>query len=116
MCGTCDYWAPELACSFAAEMEGKGVLPKYAAAPTDVWALGCLLYELYYGQPPFAAGSDEEVLALITACDLSHIQSVALSGDGKAFLVGLLMRDAAKRMSIEEGESESAPFAKLLPP
>lgn len=103
MCGTCDYWAPELAASFSAELEGKAAQPKYAAAATDVWALGCIVYELYQGQPPFAAGSDEEVLRLISSGELAHIHGVHMSKEGAAFLAGLMTPDPAKRMTIEDG-------------
>ena len=44
--GTCNYVSPELIelseCGFA----------------SDIWALGCIIYELYYGYPPFDADNE----------------------------------------------------------
>jgi serine/threonine protein kinase len=44
--GTVDYTAPE-------QIEGKGVSPK-----TDVYSLGCVLYEALSGRPPFKREND----------------------------------------------------------
>ena len=67
VCGTPDYFAPELAglaqnhgSSAAAlsliDEEGKGYGP-----PLDCWAVGCIVYELLAGTPPYQA-QDEDVL------------------------------------------------------
>lgn len=103
VCGTVDYFAPELALNFAAHLASKPPV-RYSAA-VDCWALGCLVYELYYGQPPFAAGSDEETLALISPpkgqADLKHIRAIHMSKEGKDFLARLMTVDAKKRMGAE---------------
>ena len=72
VCGTPDYFAPELAdiaqgrasvadsdreeFSSLLEAEGKGYGP-----PLDCWAVGCIIYELLAGHPPYQA-KDEAVL------------------------------------------------------
>ena len=103
VCGTVDYFAPELARNFAAHLASQPA-ERYSAA-VDCWALGCLVYELFYGQPPFAAGSDEEVLALISPAkgqaDLEHIRAVHMSEEGKDFLARLLTIDANERNGME---------------
>jgi len=47
--GTLDYLAPEIV-----KQE------KYKGFPTDVWALGILMYELLYGDPPFISKTFNE--------------------------------------------------------
>lgn len=47
--GTPDYMAPEI-------VDGE---PSSTAA--DVWAIGCVIYELYFGEPPFHADTVEKI-------------------------------------------------------
>lgn len=47
LCGTLDYLAPEM-------LEGSRYLDS-----VDVWSVGVLIYELLYGNPPFASDSEE---------------------------------------------------------
>jgi serine/threonine protein kinase len=52
VCGTANYIAPEL-------LLNPGCGGSAAAAASDVWSLGCLMYALLFGRPPFA-GSDAQ--------------------------------------------------------
>jgi len=55
MVGTPNYMSPELAAGQA----------KHASTASDIYSLGCVLYELLTGQPPFCAGTPVETLRLV---------------------------------------------------
>lgn len=54
VCGTPNYIAPEVL-----NMEGHGF-------ETDVWAMGCIMYAMLVGQPPFETATLSETYARIT--------------------------------------------------
>lgn len=54
-CGTPHYMAPEIT-----------LKQKHASIPTDIWALGVLLYRLLSGDYPFKANSDRELFIKIS--------------------------------------------------
>ncbi len=47
MCGTLNYMAPEI-------FTGNGY-----SQNVDKWSLGCVIYEMMEGKPPFAASNNE---------------------------------------------------------
>jgi serine/threonine protein kinase len=103
VCGTMDYFAPEIAQLFSAQQAGR-TTRRYGAA-VDVWALGCIAFELIHGQPPFVdAGGDEAILEAIArgAIDLPEASFSAISADGTAFIKYLLEPDPDRRPLIED--------------
>ncbi|WP_132186871.1 MULTISPECIES: serine/threonine-protein kinase [Kribbella] len=85
--GTSHYLSPERA------------LGKPAEAPSDVYALGCVLYQLVTGHPPFLADEPASIMyqhVETTAIPPSDIRP-ELSGEFESFLFWLLAKDPTQR-------------------
>jgi len=133
VCGTPEYFAPELAeiaqrnaTKRSAEDEGDeglGGEDEGYGPPLDCWAVGCIVYELLAGGPPFTA-NDENVLfyrIIDNAPDLVHAPFDSISPPAIDLIKQLLTSDPAERLScvdalshpwLQEGQQQSAP----LPP
>ncbi|VDP88434.1 unnamed protein product [Echinostoma caproni] len=86
--GTPLYMAPEL------------VEEKPYDHTADLWALGCILYELFIGTPPFYTNSIFHLVKLITETPIQW--SNEMSPEFKDFLARLLHKDTRKRLQWPE--------------
>jgi serine/threonine-protein kinase ULK4 len=89
------YMAPEL-------FQEDGVPSFYS----DFWSLGCVLYELATGQPPFVSSSLQDLVQKIL--DESSPQIPGFSSDFNALISDLLEKDCSKRISWNELLSHKA--------
>ncbi|MFC5264492.1 protein kinase [Kribbella qitaiheensis] len=103
--GTSHYLSPERA------------LGKPAEAPSDVYALGCVLYQLVTGQPPFLADDPASIM-------YQHVETAAvppsdlrpeLSGEFESFLFWLLAKDPAQRPTATQIASGATPPVIVQP-
>ncbi|XP_009980493.1 PREDICTED: serine/threonine-protein kinase 36, partial [Tauraco erythrolophus] len=66
----------------------------------DLWSVGCILYELFVGTPPFYTSSIFQLVSLIVKDPVKWPE--AISPVFKSFLQGLLMKDPHQRLSWPE--------------
>ncbi|NWS58962.1 STK36 kinase, partial [Chunga burmeisteri] len=66
----------------------------------DLWSVGCILYELFVGTPPFYTSSIFQLISLIVKDPVKW--PAAISPVFKSFLQGLLMKDPRQRLSWPE--------------
>ncbi|XP_051478768.1 serine/threonine-protein kinase 36 isoform X2 [Apus apus] len=66
----------------------------------DLWSMGCILYELFVGTPPFYSSSIFQLIRLIVREPIKWPE--AISPVFKSFLQGLLMKDPCQRLSWPE--------------
>ena len=92
LCGSPLYMAPEILS-----------YQKYDAK-ADLWSVGCILFELVCGAPPFAGANPMALLRNITRGDARIPGCVAgeLSRECVDLMRGLLQKDPARRMSHEQ--------------
>jgi len=87
--GTPFYMAPEL-------FSDTGVHSFYS----DFWSLGCILYELATGKPPFCSSSFKDLVKMIVDSDFPRIE--AGSGELNDLIQKLLEKDPIKRINWDE--------------
>ncbi|VDD82212.1 unnamed protein product [Mesocestoides corti] len=88
MCGTPNYISPEVA------SRGQQVLE------TDVWSIGCMLYTLVVGHPPFDTREVKSTLNRVIAGDYKVPDN--LSSDCKDLISSLLRKQPQDRIKLQE--------------
>lgn len=86
MCGTPNYLAPEV-------LEKKG-----HSYPVDVWSIGCIMYTLVAGKPPFQAPTIKETCSKIRQNDYSLLL-LRISSNAKKLIASLLQSEPTLRPS-----------------
>jgi len=90
--GTIDYIAPEV------------LRKKEYSTASDVWSIGCMVYALMCGAPPFEAESETATYQLISDCDYKIPSHISLAG--KKFLQSMLCPDPHRRGRLVEPPQE----------
>eukprot|EP00004_Rigifila_ramosa_P004623 TRINITY_DN150_c1_g1_i1.p1 TRINITY_DN150_c1_g1~~TRINITY_DN150_c1_g1_i1.p1 ORF type:complete len:469 (+),score=122.38 TRINITY_DN150_c1_g1_i1:34-1407(+) len=101
-CGSLAYMAPEVLDPPASGGYGHAV---------DWWSLGCLLYEMMAGMPPFYSQDQHEMANMIRSKKLEFPAS--FSEDAKSLISGLLQRDPKQRLR-NVNDIKAHPFFKTI--
>ena len=88
LCGTPNYISPEVASRSAHGL------------PTDVWGLGCLLYTLLVGRPPFDTNGVKSTLTQVVIGNYTIPDHI--STEARDLIQRLLCKDPAKRIRLNE--------------
>ena len=108
-CGTPSYLAPEIASPADAH---RGYLGK----PVDLWALGCVMYELLHcGRPAFKCEERFELEGLIRRCNHAPIDR-SVPPVARALLAGLLVANPLARLTAEDVLTRHASWLAMAPP
>jgi 3-phosphoinositide dependent protein kinase-1 len=102
--GTAEYVSPELLTS------------KNACKASDLWAFGCIVYQLLAGRPPFKAGS--EYMTFQKIVNLEYEFPTGFPPAARDLVERCLVLDPARRLTIEHIKNheffDGQPFGKLL--
>ncbi|RMJ24030.1 serine threonine protein kinase [Aspergillus sp. HF37] len=85
--GTAEYVSPEL------------LNDKNACKASDLWAFGCIIYQLLAGRPPFKAGNEYQTFQKIVALDYEF--PIGFPAVARDLVERLLVLDPARRLQIE---------------
>ncbi|VVC32226.1 Protein kinase, ATP binding site,Protein kinase domain,Serine/threonine-protein kinase, active site,POLO [Cinara cedri] len=88
LCGTPNYIAPEILSKTGHSFE------------VDVWSIGCIMYTLLVGKPPFETNSLKETYARITRCDYNLPTS--LNKNASVLINKMLQYDPKNRPNVSD--------------
>lgn len=88
LCGTPNYIAPEI-------LNKKG-----HSFEVDIWSIGCIMYTLLIGRPPFESNSLKETYSRIKKCD--YRLSSNISSTAKQMIMLMLQSDPARRPKVQQ--------------
>jgi serine/threonine-protein kinase TTK/MPS1 len=116
--GTPNYMAPEALVDANAATGKRGTKLMKLGKPSDVWSLGCMLYQMVYRRPPFAhlQSQLQKVLAITNPSHVIEFPEYAIGGRHRvprglmSTMKRCLERNQALRPTIGELLDDKDPF------
>ncbi|XP_035228656.1 serine/threonine-protein kinase PLK4-like isoform X2 [Stegodyphus dumicola] len=87
MCGTANFMAPEV------------VAGNSYGFKTDYWGIGCLLYTILVGKPPFDGKGHEEIFTNVSNSDIHFPESI--SNEAQELILKLLEKNSNSRADLK---------------
>ena len=78
----------------------------YLGKPSDLWALGVVLYTMLYGQFPFYDSAPQELFNKIKTAEFSIPDDGRVSEDTKSVIKRLLVTDPERRLTAEQVKAQ----------
>lgn len=88
--GTAEYVSPEL------------LTDKHAGKASDLWAFGCIIYQLLAGRPPFKAANEYQTFQKIV--QLEYDFPIGFPAVARDLVERLLVLDPSRRLTIEHAK------------
>lgn len=90
--GSLKYMSPEL-------LSGK---VKMVHPSQDVWAMGCILYGMLFGDLPFKGKNNKEIIVSVVNGGVNIPTNIKISPEAKDLLLCLLKTDPKDRITMNE--------------
>ena len=92
--GTAEYVSPEV------------LAEKPAGFGSDIWALGIMIYQMYFGKTPFKDKTNYLIFRKIEELKLDFPENVKISEEAKDLINKILVKDPEKRLGAGEPGTE----------
>ena len=100
ICGTPNFIAPEIAQAIKSRNKDKNERNDGHSYEVDIWAIGVMIYTLFYGKPPFQTNHIDDTVMKIQRSEFSFPRDRTISERLKHLISSILTVDIELRLSL----------------